>query len=96
MRNRFACLVVLTAFSSFAFAQDGAAIYKAKCAVCHGADGAGKPKLGSKLVATTKSEDTIVTLLIKGGAAKGKHIKPIDGMTADQAKAVADYVKSLR
>ena len=32
-----------------AFAADGAALYKGKCAACHGADGAGKTKMGEKL-----------------------------------------------
>jgi len=38
----------LTAFcTSAAMAQDAAAIYKAKCAMCHGADGKGG-KMGTK------------------------------------------------
>ena len=32
-----------------AFAADGAAIYKAKCASCHGADGAGQTAIGKKM-----------------------------------------------
>lgn len=96
MKIRWVCLSVALMFSSACVAQDGAAIYKAKCAICHGADGAGKPKLGSKLIGTSKSEDAIVALLNKGGAEKGKHVKPIDGLTADQAKAVAGFVKSIK
>jgi mono/diheme cytochrome c family protein len=96
MKTRLVCLSVALMFSGAAFAQDGAAIYKAKCAICHGADGAGKPKLGSKLIGTPKSEDAIVALLTKSGAEKGKHVKPIDGLTADQAKAAAGVVKSFK
>ena len=29
---------------SLSWAEDGAALYKAKCAMCHGADAAGKPQ----------------------------------------------------
>jgi len=28
---------------NLSWAEDGAALYKAKCAMCHGPDGAGKP-----------------------------------------------------
>ena len=29
---------------NLSWAEDGAAIYKGKCAMCHGADAAGKPR----------------------------------------------------
>ncbi len=32
---------------SLSWAEDGAALYKAKCAMCHGPDGAGKPAVKS-------------------------------------------------
>jgi mono/diheme cytochrome c family protein len=35
--------------STSAFAADGAAVYKAKCASCHGADGAGQTAMGKKM-----------------------------------------------
>ena len=35
--------------SASAFAADGAAVYKAKCASCHGADGAGQTAIGKKM-----------------------------------------------
>ena len=30
---------------NLSWAEDGAALYKSKCAACHGADGAGKPAM---------------------------------------------------
>ncbi len=78
-----------------AAAEDGAAIYKAKCAMCHGP--AGEGKMGPKLVGTSLTEAQIEDQLLKGAAGKkAPHAKPITGMTADQAKAVATYVKSLK
>ena len=73
-------------------AEDGAAIYKAKCAACHGADGAGK--VGPALKGTKAD----VADLVQNGAAgkKAPHSKGVSGVSADQAKAVADYVKSLK
>lgn len=78
-----------------AFAADGAATYKAKCAGCHGPDGAGK--IGPALKGTSLSSDQIVDLLSKGNdAKKAPHKKEISGVAGDDAKAVADYVKSLK
>jgi mono/diheme cytochrome c family protein len=40
-------ILLLTAFT--AVAEDGAAIYKAKCASCHGADGTGQTAMGKSM-----------------------------------------------
>src|ERR1035437_72409 len=96
MRIRIAAVVLMASFSAMALAEDGSALFKTKCAICHGADGQGKPKMGAKLVGTAKTEDQIIALLTKGGAEKGIHVKPMNGLSADQAKAVATYVKSLK
>jgi mono/diheme cytochrome c family protein len=80
---------------ALSFAADGEATYKAKCAVCHGAEGQGK--VGPALKGTAKSADEIVALLTTGDEArKAPHKKPVGGVTADDAKAVAGYVKSLK
>ena len=76
--------------STAAFAQDGAALYKAKCAACHGA--AGEGKMGPAL----KGKTDVVDVLTKGGQAKAPHTKPMAGVTDDQAKAIADYVATLK
>jgi len=76
-------------------AEDGAAIYKAKCAMCHGPDGAGKS--GPALKGTSLSADQIAAALTKGAEGKkAPHNKPMAGLTADQASAVATYVKTLK
>jgi mono/diheme cytochrome c family protein len=78
-----------------AFAADGAATYKAKCAACHGPEGQGK--VGPAVKGTSLSADQITDLLTKGeDAKKAPHKKAIAGLTADDAKAVADYVKTLK
>ncbi|MGA2644154.1 MAG: cytochrome c [Candidatus Sulfotelmatobacter sp.] len=78
-----------------AFAQDGAPTYKAKCAACHGADGQGK--VGPALKGTSLTADQISDILTKGNdAKKAPHKKPVSGVSADDAKAVAEYVKSLK
>ena len=48
MNTKIAACALLIGFATAVSAQDGAAIYKTKCAVCHGADGQGKAKVGPK------------------------------------------------
>lgn len=78
-----------------AFAQDGGATYKAKCASCHGA--AGEGKVGPALKGTSLTADQIADLLTKGNdAKKPPHKKALASLSADDAKAVAEYVKTLK
>jgi len=77
------------------FAQDGAATYKAKCAACHGPEGQGK--VGPALKGTKLTDAQITDLLTKGDdAKKAPHKKALAGLSADDAKALATYVKSLK
>lgn len=78
-----------------AFAQDGGATFKAKCAMCHGPEGQGK--VGPKLAGTALTADQIAGLLTKGDdAKKAPHKKAVAGLSADDAKAVAAFVKTLK
>jgi mono/diheme cytochrome c family protein len=73
--------------STAAFAEDGAVLYKAKCAMCHGA--AGEGKMGPAI----KGKTDVVDVLTKGGLTKAPHTKPVAGVTEDQAKAIATFLK---
>ena len=96
MKRFIVALFVIGLMSSMAFAaEDGAAIYKSKCAMCHGPDGAGKS--GPALKGTALTADQIAAVLTKGAEGKkAPHGKPVAGLTADQASAVAAYVKTLK
>jgi mono/diheme cytochrome c family protein len=89
--KRFAITLVTLAMmmSTAAFADDGAAIYKAKCAGCHGA--AGEGKMGPAIKGKTNAADVAA----KGGLA-GPHSKPINGVSEDQAKAIGEFVAGLK
>jgi mono/diheme cytochrome c family protein len=89
-------VIALLSMSCIAWAaEDGAAIYKSKCAVCHGPDGAGKVGPAVKGISLTDAQ--ISTELQKGAdGKKAPHNKGISGLTPDQANAVAAYVKSLK
>jgi mono/diheme cytochrome c family protein len=96
--NTLVVLLVIALSASLAlpaFAQDGAATYKAKCAGCHGAEGQGK--VGPALKGTTLTDAQITDLLTKGeDAKKAPHKKALASLSADDAKAVATFVKSLK
>jgi mono/diheme cytochrome c family protein len=96
MKRFITGLAVVAMMSGMALAaEDGAAIYKAKCAMCHGPDGEGK--MGPALKGESMSADQIADALLKGAPGKkAPHGKPMPGLTADQASAVAAYVKSLK
>ena len=98
LTNPLIVLLVIALSASLAlpaFAQDGAATYKAKCAGCHGAEGQGK--VGPALKGTTLTDAQIADLLTKGDdAKKAPHKKALPSLSADDAKAVATFVKSLK
>ena len=81
--------------TSSAAAQDAAATYKAKCAMCHGADGKGG-KMGTRDFASAevKAEtDAQLTDIITKG--KGK-MPAYDGkLKADEIKGLVAYIRSL-
>jgi mono/diheme cytochrome c family protein len=88
-------LVLCLALPALSFAADGAATYKAKCAMCHGAEGQGK--VGPALKGTSLTGDQIMALITTGDdSKKPPHKKPVTGLSPDDAKAVADYIKSLK
>ena len=95
MKLRIATAVVasITMLSAIpALAQDGAALYKTKCAMCHGDAGQGKPSGAPKIAGSAKVE----TVLTKGGEAKAPHAKPMSTVTADQVTSLAAFVKGLK
>ena len=98
MRMAMVTLLVCGAIavcSSTAAAQDAAATYKAKCAMCHGADGKGG-KMGTRDFASAevKAEtDAQLTDIITKG--KGK-MPSYDGkLKADEIKALVAYIRTL-
>ena len=82
-------------------ADDGAGIYKTKCAACHGADLAGKPaaKIPS-LVGddAKKASDADLTDMIANGGKdkKAMHAFANKGVTADQVKMVIAYIREAQ
>jgi mono/diheme cytochrome c family protein len=90
--KRFTIILAALAMmmTTAAFAEDGAALYKAKCAGCHGA--AGEGKASNPALKSTKAN--VADVLTNGGR-KAIHAKPFNA-TPDQVKAIVDFVGSLK
>ncbi len=94
---KLAAVLLVVSLASWA-ADDGAALYKTKCAGCHGPNGEGKPAIKSPAIKGTKLElDKVVGHLTKGeSGSKPPHNKAIAGLNDEQAKAIAEYIKTLK
>ena len=93
-----ALVLLVSAPLSILAADEGADLYKAKCSACHAENGEGKPAVKMPAVKGTKfTVDQIVEYLTKGQTGKRMpHNNPVNGVNEDQAKAVAEYVKTLK
>src|SRR3954471_10402301 len=89
--------MLLVGSSVLSATDDGAALYKKKCAGCHGASGEGKPAMKAPAVKGTAMDvDGLVAHLTKGeSTSKAPHNKGMSGLKEEQAKAIAEYVKTL-
>ncbi len=92
-----AAMLLGASLSSWA-ADDGAALYKTKCAGCHGASGEGKPAMKAPALKGTSLEaNQIAEHITKGEAgSKAPHNKGIAGLSAEQAQTIAEWVKTLK
>lgn len=96
MRLPLIIVVMMAMVCLAARAEDRALLYKNKCALCHAENGKGRMGGTNSLVNSSYSADQIVALVLKGGAKAGRHTKPIAGIDAAEAKAIAEYVKKLK
>ena len=101
-RSGLVALALVLALPLMAFAQgSGADIFKAKCAMCHGADGSASTGMGKSMglkplgsPEVQKMSDADLTALITNG--KGK-MPAYKGKLSDaDISAVVKYVKTLK
>jgi mono/diheme cytochrome c family protein len=76
--------------------DDGATIYKAKCAACHGADATGKPAAKIPSLVSDEAKKASDDDLAKFVAEKTKHPATIKSLPPDQVKMVVSYIRSLQ
>ena len=100
MKKTTILALLITASMPLAAAADNAAVYKAKCAACHGADGAGQTTMGKKMnlrdlrsPEVQKQSDAELTKII----AEGKNKMPAykTKITADELKGLVQLMRDL-
>jgi len=77
-------------------ADDGATLYKTKCAACHGADAAGKPAAKIPSLIGDDAKKTSDADLTKDVTEKPKHAGIAKSLTPDQVKMVVSYIRDLQ
>jgi len=97
--TKLVMLVMIIAVAMFilipnlSWAEDGAALYKAKCAMCHGPDGkkvAGHDLSGADV---QKKSEADLAAAVTGTA---KHPAPVKALAADDVKAIVTFIKTLK
>src|SRR5512142_880691 len=84
-------LVMFLALPNLSWAaEDGAALYKASCAACHGPDAAGKPAMKAPAVKGKTAADVTKAMGTPKHAAVSKKVNEA------QQKAIGDYLKDLK
>ena len=76
-------------------AEDGAALFEAKCSMCHGSKGEGNGPMPA-VKGTAMTAEKLVVYLTKGDSTKTVHSSPVGELNAEQAKAVAAFSKALK
>jgi mono/diheme cytochrome c family protein len=96
-------LALILSTSTYALADSGAEIYKAKCSACHGANGAGDTMIGKNLYLRAlgssdvqkQSDDELFTIIGRG---KNKDRMPSFDrkLSKEQIRDVVRYIRTLR
>ncbi len=77
-------------------ADDGATLYKTKCAACHGVDGAGKPAAKIPSLIGDDAKKMADADLDKAITEKPKHAGVAKSLTPDQVKMLVSYIRSIQ
>jgi mono/diheme cytochrome c family protein len=97
-----ALIIAVVALPALADAgADGAALYKSKCAMCHGPDGSGQTPMGKSLklkdlrsAEVQKMTDKELNTVISDG--KGKMPASKTKMSTAEIDAVVGFIRSLK
>jgi mono/diheme cytochrome c family protein len=98
----FVVLALALMFTTQVFAADsGADLFKAKCAMCHGADAKGETPMGKRLgikdlgsADVQKQSDADLTAAISKG--KGKMPGYEGKLTGDQIQELVKFIRTLK
>ncbi len=93
-------LILCLLLAPAVLAEDAAAVFKSKCAMCHGADGKGDTAMGKKLAIKALTAPEVQKLTdeqIQQTIVKGKNKMPSfdKKVTPDQVKALVAHIRTL-
>lgn len=105
MKNLIKAVLLVAAFalvfSTWSLADSGGDVFKAKCAMCHGADGKGETAMGKTMkirdlgsADVQAQSDADLTGIITNG--KGKMPKYDGKLTKDQIGDVVKFIRTLK
>jgi mono/diheme cytochrome c family protein len=84
-------IVLFIALPSLSWgAEDGAALFKANCAMCHGANAEGKPAMKAPAIKGKTAADVTKAM------ANPKHAAVQKKVNEAQLKAIGDYLATLK
>jgi cytochrome c553 len=89
-------VVLFILIPSLSWADDGATLYKTKCAACHGVDAAGKPAAKIPSLIGDDAKKMSDADLTKAVTEKPKHAGVAKALTPDQIKMVIGYIRSVQ
>ena len=100
MKLKAIVLILTVTLAPVVFAADGAAVYKAKCASCHGADGKGQSPMGKKmnlrdLGSPEVQKQTDKELYDWTAIGKGKMPGYKDKLSDEEIKALVAHMRGL-
>jgi|SRR5271167_1338908 len=103
MKRMLPCLLLfafVVSVNYFANSTDSAALFKSKCAMCHGADGTANTSMGQKLgIKSYKSPDIQKQsdAALQNSITNGKGKMPSYGksLTPEQLGALVKYIREL-
>lgn len=101
MKFKAILMILVVALAPVAFAADGAAVYKAKCASCHGADGKGQSAMGKKmnlrdLGSPEVQKQTDKELYDWTADGKGKMPAYKDKLSVDEINALVKHMRAFK
>ncbi len=95
----FAAILVIASLASGA-ADRGAELYQKRCARCHGTNGEGKPAIKAPALKEIRLDANYVAGHIMNGESRSKskppHKQGMTGLNEEQAKAIANHVKTFK
>ncbi|HSY52089.1 MAG TPA: cytochrome c [Thermoanaerobaculia bacterium] len=101
MKKAVILIAILTLIATGLFAADGAAVYKTKCASCHGPDGSGLTAMGKALklrdlASADVQKQTDKELINETTDGKAKMPAYKDKLSAEDISAVVAYLRTLK